>query len=75
MSTLDMVVIFHPDQVTPDWLTEVLRGAGVLRRGHVKNLRHELVLKYNSSIYRLHVGYGDELVVGRHQYQTDLQAA
>src|SRR5205814_1064541 len=60
MSTLDIDVISHPDQVTPDLLTEILQASAVLIRGHVKNLRHELVLEYNSSIYRLHLGYGDD---------------
>ena len=57
MSTLDIDVISHPDQVTSRWLSEVLRAAGVLARGWVENVRYELVLEYNSSIYRLHPGY------------------
>jgi hypothetical protein len=59
MSMLGTDVISDPGEVSPAWLSDVLRGARVLPSGNVASLSHELILEYNSMIYRLHVRYDD----------------
>ncbi len=41
--TVDIPIVPHPDDVTPEWLTSVLRRAGVLRSGQVIGLESEYV--------------------------------
>src|SRR6187200_17902 len=48
-----MHVITRPERATPEWLTEVLRRCGMLDDAQVTSLSAELVLDYNSQIFRL----------------------
>jgi thiamine kinase-like enzyme len=46
-----------PDPVTPDWLTAVLRQAGVLTQGAVQAVEQEMTGAFNSATSRLFLQY------------------
>jgi len=45
------------DPITPDWLTAVLREAGVLRQGTVTRVESEQIDAFNSATSHLRVQY------------------
>lgn len=49
-----------PDPITPDWLTAVLRDAGVLRAGAVTSVTTEATGAFNSNTRRLVLDYSDD---------------
>src|SRR5436190_2220011 len=53
-------IIADPNEVTACRVTEVLCRSNVLRSGRVERVRHKLVSRYNSSIYRLHLTYSPD---------------
>jgi len=50
-------VITKPEQVTPAWLTAVLRQKGVLPNGRVQAIRRETFNSTNARMTRLHLQY------------------
>lgn len=49
-----------PEPVTPGWLTDVLREAGVLTRGSVESIEEEGTGAFNSATMRLRVSYSPD---------------
>jgi aminoglycoside phosphotransferase (APT) family kinase protein len=52
-------VINNPEEITAEWLTDILREGGILQRGCVDSIRVVSESSYSSTIGRLTVTYSD----------------
>jgi hypothetical protein len=46
-----------PEQITPEWLTQVLQARGLIARGRVGSVEPELIGDFSNRLWRLHLIY------------------